>query len=317
MANLTPSAHRHFAAHHGVASIAQLEDCGVNRHVIRKLEAIGSLELVLQGAYRTPSVELDELGRCAAVCVAHPQAVISGPTAGRLWNFRKLPRDKRVHVIVPPHSQPTRSKWVVPYRTSAIHRRDIVERAHGIRLTTRERTAYDLARLVSSVDLTSIIEQAMHDGQLTNDEMVAVATDWLSPRRSWARRFVEILERRGSGRPAESHYEFVLGETLLNVGVKGLERQHHIELPGYGAARFDLAVPSLKWAIEVDVFPTHRESAGIAADSRRDAAANMIGWLVSRVSESQFGAALPATVEMLRAIYLDRLRRKRFRSGER
>lgn len=304
MAHLTPAAHQYFATHHGVASIEQLRQCGLTHAAIRRIVSEGGLELVLQGAYRTPSVPLDELSRCAAVCAAHPELVISGPTAGRVWGLRRLPPDRRIHVIAPPRSQPTRCPWVVPYRTSAIHDRDVVTRADGIRVTSRPRTAFDLSRQLDGLDLRSVIEQVMHDGAHPVEEMRDVAVDWLSPRRRWARHYLEALEGRLGGGPAESHPEVLLAEALVCAGVDGLERQYGIDLPGYGRARFDLAVPRLRWAIEIDVHPSHRESAGHESDQRRDTAAARVGWLVSRVPASGFGDALRATAADLHATYL-------------
>lgn len=303
MAHLTAAAHRHFATHHGIASVDQLIACGLTFDRIQRIRQDGGLDLVLPGAYRTPSAPFGELARSTAVSIAHPEVAIAGPTAGRLWGFRRLPDDHRIHVLAPPRSHPTRTSWVIPYRTSALHDHDIVERGDGIRVTSRARTAFDLARFVDPLDLRSIIEQAMHDGRHTETEMREVALDWLSPRRPWARCFVEQLERRVDGGAAESHHELLLGEALEAAGISGLIRQHAMVLPGYGAARFDLAVPILKWAIEVDVHPTHAESRGIRSDARRDDAARSLGWTVSRVHEAGFGASLPATVDELLGVY--------------
>jgi len=128
------------------------------------------------------------------------------------------------------------SSWVVPYRTAAFHPEDVVRRPDGIAVTSRGRTALDLARFVSVTDLLSIIEQVLRDGK---------------------------LDGRLRGGPAESHGEAVLGQALDSAGLIGLERQHRIDLPGYGPARFDL------------------------------------DWTVERVLDGHFGANLPATVRRI------------------
>jgi very-short-patch-repair endonuclease len=307
MAHLTSEAHRLLARQHGIASIGELIASGVPLHDIRRIERAGGLELVLSGAYRTPSVPFDEVARCAAVCVAHPELTIAGPTAARLWGFRRVSNlDRRIHVIGPPASNPTIAAWVVPYRTAAIHERDIVCRRDGIRLTSRPRTVFDLARLVDATTLRSLIEQAMADGPHTNQDMVDVAADWQSPRRRWARTYLAQAVRRLPGGPAESHHELVLAEALVEHGVTGLVRQFTIELPGYGRARFDLAVPELRWAIEVDAHPSHRDPVGVAQDARRDECANASGWLVTRVPECGFGPRLVVTVADIGRIHAAR-----------
>lgn len=316
MAHLTTDALAHFERHHGVASLDHLVELGVSRHTVKRLCELGTLEPVLQGAYRLRGSELTELTRCAAVCIAHPDSAIAGPTAGRLWGFRRLPRDQRIHTLSPPHSHPTVAPWVRPYRTAAFHDEDLVRRPDGITVTSRPRTAADLARFLDDTDLRSVIEQAMHDGPHSVEEMRRVAADWMSPRRRWIRRYLMILDRRVDGAAAESHPETELGDALAQAGVRGLVRQYAVDLPEYGRARFDLAVPELCWAIEVDVFPTHAETAGRLADRRRDVAAAQLGWTVSRVPPSGFGDALPATVAGLVARF-HQLVQSGPRSGER
>lgn len=171
---------------HGVASAQQLKDCGVSRHQIDSLVQSANLVPVLKGVYRHPVATFDELSRCVAFCVAHPSGVISGPTAGRLWGFRKLPNDRRIHAIVPPRAQPVSVKWIIPYRTAAIHDDDRIRRPDGIVVTSRQRTALDLARSIdSNLGLLSVIEQAAVDGGLDQKALRAVAVDWRSGQRPW------------------------------------------------------------------------------------------------------------------------------------
>jgi len=126
MAHLTATAHDHFAPQYGVASVNQLLESGLGLRQTERLDRDGAIELVLRGVYRRRSVRLDELGRCAAVCLLREDLVVAGSTAGRIWGLRRLPSDRRVHVICPPASQPTISPWARVYRTAAIHDRDVV-----------------------------------------------------------------------------------------------------------------------------------------------------------------------------------------------
>ncbi|TFH20644.1 MAG: hypothetical protein E4H05_01840, partial [Acidimicrobiales bacterium] len=165
MGLFTPESLEFLEAHHGIASVDVLTTLGLSPFTIRRLVEAGNLESVLRGVYRMPAVPLDEAARSAAVCAAHPEVVISGPTAGRLWGLRRLPRDERIHVLAPPGARPTTNRWVAPHRTPAVHDRDRVVRPDGIVVTSRPRTALDLARSVGPIDLLSIIEQVMHDGR--------------------------------------------------------------------------------------------------------------------------------------------------------
>lgn len=303
MAHLTRHAHELLARQHGVASTQQLLDSGLSARQLRHLQQSQDLELVLRGAYRTSSAPDSELARCAAVCAARSDVAIAGPTAGRLWGFRRLPSDHRIHVLAPPASNPAIARWVVPFRTGARHDHDVVERDDGIRITTRARTAYDLARWLGPDDLLSVIEQAARDGRLDDGDFLDVAADWLSPRRPWAREFLQALDRRLPGGPAESHPEVRVADALRRAGVRGLVRQHCIQLPGHGDVRFDLAVPELRWAIEIDLHPSHRETLGIASDARRDRAASAIGWSTSRLTETQYDSAFNESIAELAATH--------------
>ena len=310
MTHLTGAAHRVFATQHGVASVDQLVGAGLTPRRIKQLEEHGAIVGVVRGAYRSASRELDELGLCAAVCVARPDVSIAGLTAGRIWNFRRLPRDNRIHVLGPPASNPSIAPWVSTYRTAAIHEHDVVQRPDGLRVTTRARTAFDLARWLGPDDLLSVIEQAMRDGALAEADLVEVAVDWLSPHRKWATMFLRQLARRLDGGAADSHPEVRFGEALGRQGIIGISRQHPVVLPGYGQAYFDLAVPRLRLAIELDVHPTHVETAGAMSDRRRDRAASAIGWHVHRVSRTDYEASFDRSVSEVVELYrwLDRNR---------
>lgn len=299
MTHFSPAVHRLLADQHGVIGTHQLHAAGHAERQVRRLREHGELIAIIRGAYRTPNVHLDELGRCAAVCVARPELTIAGPTAGRLWGLRSLPADHRIHTIAPPRSQPAEAPWIVPYRTAAIHERDIVERTDAIRVTSPARTTFDLARWLRDDALLSVIEQAIRDHRVTAEELYDTAVDWLSPRRRWATRFVEQLARRIEGGAAESHAEVRTALALVHRGVTGLVRQHRVELPGYGAARFDLALVEQHVAIEIDVHPSHDEVLGQASDRRRDRAAAQVGWRVLRISRDDYRLRFDARLDAI------------------
>ena len=309
MVHLNARAHVLFATQHGVASLDQLMSTGITTSQLKRLRTAGAIERILNTAYRSPSVPFDEMSRCAAVCLAHADTAVAGPTAGRLWGFRRLPADHRIHVLAPPASHPFAPDWVIPYRTAAFHPHDIIERSDGIRVTSRARTAFDLSRWLRPSDLLSVIEQAAHDGNLTDADLHEVAIDWVSPRRPWATVFLRQVGRRLPGGAAESHPEVRVANALANASVFGLVRQFRIDLPDYGAARFDLAVPRLKWAIEVDVHPTHGETEGTRNDQRRDIAARSAGWEVSRISRSLYENSFDQTITDLAAHFRSRTQR--------
>lgn len=296
MSHVPAAVHALLATQHGVVSSTQLRLADLTQREIEYLCGRGDLVSMIRGAYRSPSVQECELTRCAAICLSREETIIAGPTAARIWGFRRVGGDLRIHVIAPRGRRVSNQPWCVDYRTAAIYDDDSIERGDGIRVTTRARTAFDLARALSDDDvLLSVMEQAMSDGGLRDGDMRAVAVDWVRGR-PWAARFLDQLDRRLAGPGAESEPEVRVGQAIALAGVDGIVRQFGVELPGHGRARFDMAVPQVKWAMEVDVFPTHRQTIGRQRDATRDRAAAAVGWRVFRMSAAAYEQRFDETI---------------------
>lgn len=289
-------------SHHSTISTAALSAFGITLEQRKELVRAGVLTRVLDGAYVFNGTELTELGRCAAVCTSRPELVIAGPTAARIHVLRRAPRDDLIYVLAPPHSQPCREPWIRPYRTPLIFDDEIIVRPDGIRVTDPKRTTVDMTRYLKRDALLSMAEDGLAKSHYELADLQFTAARMDSPGRPWVRRFLKTLGLRAPGKPVESDPELRVLEALRHRGVHGLVKQHRIVLPGYGTARFDLAIPPLRWALEVDVHPEHRTIEGDAKDNVRDDAAERIDWFVKRVSEGelrQFDAAIDRIVESL------------------
>ena len=284
--------------HHATISSDALRDGGISLDQRKHLVQSGLLERVVDGAYALGTVDVGELERSAALCTSRPHLVVAGPTAGRLWGLRRSPQDGLIHVIAPPHSHPCREPWVRAYRTPLLAEEDIVRRDDGIRLTSPPRTVVDLTRYVEPFALASVIEHALARQMCTVTTLVRTAGQLATPGRPWVRRFLTVLGQRHPGAAAESEWELRVLNALVKRGVLGLERQVWKLLPGYGRARFDLAIPELQWVLEIDVHPDHGLEGG-AADKRRDRCARAIGWETERVGERDLVARFDATLDGL------------------
>jgi len=293
---------------HGVITRTQLDQLGFTEHQVKHLTATGVLARVVDGAYRVASAPDDRLSRCAAVCLSRPGLAIAGPTAARLHELRRTPNDNRIHVIAKPHAQPGRATWLVTYRTAMISTASIGLRSDGIRLTTPVRTVIDMTRFVGHDDLVSMIEQGIDRGWFTADDARSMAETIATPGRPFARQFLEVLDGRFPGGAAGSHWEIRVADELRARGVRGLVRQHPLEVPGYGRLRFDLAVPELNWAVEVDVHPSHATREGAARDKFRDRCCTNVGWQVHRVGEPDLDNRLGDTIDQLADSYRRRRR---------
>lgn len=285
--------------HHATLTNNRLDQIAMTLDQRRRLVEQGVLERVLHGGYAFGGVEPDELARCAALCEARPHLVVAGPTAGRLWGIRRSPRDGLVHVIAPPASQPCREKWVKPYRTALIYDDEIVVRPDGIRLTSPPRTLIDLTRYVSVADLRSAIESALHAEMCVIATLERTAARLDTPGRPWVRRFMRTVSGRPPGAAAESEWEMRVFNALIGRGVYDLERQVPLTIPGYGSVRFDAAIPALRWALEIDVHPSHLSVEGASKDKRRDRKAEAIGWVTRRVGEADLCRDFPGVIEDL------------------
>jgi very-short-patch-repair endonuclease len=62
-------------------------------------------------------------------------------------------------------------------------------------------------------------------------------------------------------------------------------------------------VPRLRWAIEIDIHPTHEETIGRLNDRRRDLAAASIGWCVTRVRRDDYFTAFDRAVADVLSTY--------------
>ena len=297
------------ANHRTVVSDTDLSRMGGSRSQRRALVEEKLLERVLDGAYRFPGSPNDELARCVAACLRPGGLIVEGPTAGRIWRYRRMPRDGFVYVIAPPASNPSVEPWLKPYRTSMIDPLHVVERPDGIRLTSPPRTAVDLTRHLSDTDLLSVIDQVESEGMATSQTMWQVAFDLATPGRPWARRFLRILEQRPQhgGVPA-SHWESRVVAALIERGIRDLTPQRWLDVPGWGPIRLDASVDRIRWGVEVDVYPTHFTEEGGSNDRDRDLACDAIGWRVSRVARPALARDFNLAIDRLIKVYEQRSR---------
>ena len=300
------------ANHHAVVGATDLTRLGLTRSQRQHLVGDKLLERVLDGAYRFPGLPDDELGRCVAACTRPSGLIVAGPTAGRLWGFRRMPRDGLVHVIAPPASNPSVERWLRPYRTAMIDPLHVVQRADGIRLTSPPRTVVDLSRHLTNIDLRSVIDQVESEGMGTAETMRRVAADLATPGRPWARRVLRALEQRPRYGVPESHWESRVVAALIERGVRDLRPQRWLNVPGWEPIRLDASVDRIRWGVEVDVYPTHFTEEGGSRDRDRDLACDAIGWRVSRVArpalERDFNLAIDRLVKVFERRCSEQLR---------
>ncbi|MGD9997057.1 MAG: hypothetical protein AB7R77_13645 [Ilumatobacteraceae bacterium] len=160
-----------------------------------------------------------------------------------------------------------------------------------------------------------MIDQLIHERRCTAETMRRVAEPLATPGRPWARRFLRELEQLPGGASPESHWESRVVAALVARGIP-LEPQRWLDVPNWGPIRLDGCIPTIRWGVEVDVFPDHFTEAGASKDADRDLACDAIGWSVSRVTglslRRDFDGRIDALVRAYRRRVADMKRQPTF-----
>jgi hypothetical protein len=288
MSDLTPRALAVLRLQHGHATTGQLAEAGVHRRARQRLLDDGLLTSVHKTVVRIESAPITLEGGCVARCLAHPHGFITGPTGGKLYGLRRMPRPEPIHFAVPHGIHLDPDADVVLHQTTSIARTDVQHRRDGINLASPVRLAFDLAAFLPVQDHVSVVEQLIAERRCSIEELGAIARRLCHPRRPGSHRFLKSLMSRGDRPAAESHYEVLLGEALRARGIPVVPQVADLQLRDGRRIRIDLAVPDLRWGIEIDVHPDHLFLQGTTKDKRRDRQCHLIGWQVERATELDF-----------------------------
>lgn len=304
MADLTAAALRLAGRQHGVISRSQLAEHGVSANTTRRLAATGRLIHDHKSVYRLPSDGRSIEQRCAALCLAHPATFVTGPTAGLLIGLRKMPKRSPI-TMSSRHPLHLELSGVRFRRTTKVGVGDTMLRRDGIRMATPTRLAFDLAASLTERDLRSVLDQLIHEHDITVAELAEVGRRLCHPARRGSASFATVVHDV-SDHPAESDAERQVADALLARGVPVETNRQWLDLPNGGRARLDLAVPEARWGVEVDVHPSHLGLVGSTDDKRRDRQVSLIGWRIHRITTIDV-ADLDATADELAALYRQRL----------
>ena len=306
MSDLTPQALSILRRQHGHATAAQLVEAGVRRKARLRLIDNQLLVPVYKSVVRIGSTPETLESRCTGICLAHPCGFVTGPACGKLLGLRRMRRAEPIQFAVP-HGVHL-DKWpnVTLHQTTSIKPSDVRHRSDAITTASPSRLAFDLAAMLTVEDHASVIEQLLSDGHCSMAELAAVARRLCHPRRPGSLRFMRSLVERGDRRAAESHPEVVLGDALRLRHIPVVPQVSNLVLPNGRRIRVDLAVPDVRWAIEIDVHPDHLLLEGTTRDKRRDRQCHLIGWQVERVTGVDF-LDLSGLVDELVGLYQARL----------
>ena len=285
MLHLTPPAMQVLQRQHQHISVRQARESGVTRTAQTRLVRDGLLEHVGQSVLRVPGTPVTLTTRLIALCLQHTKGFVTGPTGGKYLRVRRMPQLSEIHfstphgtrLVVPPGVKLRQSTRVLPGHTRRLD--------NGINVASWPRLAFDLAADLPPRDLLSAIDQMLRDGHCTLAELGAIARQLCEHGRRGSVRFATVLLERGGRTPVDSHPELLVLEGLRRRGVPVVPQVAHLQLRDGAQVRIDMAVDAVRWAVEVDVHPTHLDLRGTTSDKRRDRQLHLIDWQVERVTD--------------------------------
>lgn len=244
------------------------------RHAIRVARERGWLRSILRGVYAAHDAD-DFATRCAALFAADPDAILTGRSAAIALGWAP-PRAGEAVQAASRRLQGHHAGFRFSRRRIEP---DLVTHRSGVRCTSPELTALDLARAGDPAPISDVLRRG------ATVAGVAATLDLTRSRRGNHQLRRWLYEARDAPfSPAElvAHQALRAGSTL------GWQANVVVELP-HGPGRraiIDLALPELGLAIEIDGFAHHASHASFHRDRARDLALARLGWQVVRVSAS-------------------------------
>ena len=301
MNELTPAALEWLAGHHGVITATGLRVAGVGRSTADRLVRAHVLRLAHKGVYVLAATRPSLEQRCVVLSAAHRTGYVTGPTAGVLYELRRMPRSSALHFACP-HGVHLPVEIGVTFRqTRALRASDRWTRPDGITVARPRRLAFDIASDLAPLDHVSVVQQLLDRRLVTFPELVETGVRLCHPARPGSVRFEQSMQRLDRGAPAQSHPEVLLAEALWERSVP-VERQAQVVRTSGGSVHVDLAVPDIKWGIELDIHPEHRTIEGHGGDARRYRSLHFVEWQIEPVSEADM-ANLATLADELTALY--------------
>ncbi|MDQ3470637.1 MAG: hypothetical protein M3487_12840 [Actinomycetota bacterium] len=299
MSDLTPAAQRWLARHHGVITTPILRRCGVGRTTRERLLRTGVLCPASKGIFILASAPRSLEQRAGALCAAHPSGFVTGPTAGSMLGLRRMPKSAAIHFAIRHGARVDGVVGVKFRQTTALDEHDRRRRDDGITVPSWSRLAFDLAADLRELDLISVLNQLLHERKVTSEELVAIERRLGHPARPGSGRFRRAIERLDGRAPHESHPEVRVAAGLRARNVP-IEAQTVVSRPNGRTARIDLAVPSVRWGVELDIHPEHATVEGRANDVRRLRDLHRATWQIETVVEGDLKDIDGLCVELAR-----------------
>jgi hypothetical protein len=209
----------------------------------------------------------------AASRLVVPGSVVTGRSAAMLWGVVEEEPDAPIELTVPPGSTVSRVPGIVV-------RRRALDPAHvrtrdGVRTTSAEATAVDLARTGRLDEAVVLIDQFVDAKVTTLPDIAALVTTTTGPGCRQLRKAVGLADGL-AGSPQETRLRLVLHRSSLPKPVA----QFVVRDRGVFVAKPDFAWPTAKLAVEYEGAWHGETPQQVAADRRRLNRLTAAGWTV-------------------------------------
>jgi hypothetical protein len=288
----------------GLASFDQLRGLGVSQPSIWRARKRGAIKEVVPGVFVLAGVELTFTTRCmAALLYLGPQSYLCRKTAGALHGCREMPRDV-VHVTIPTTAKiGPLPPWIKVHWTSWRLDGDVVTRPDGLRLSSPQRTMFDLAARLNEFAFERVAEDLWHLKLLDPAQASTYLERVRRSGRGGVARFEEWVERvRDRKRPAQSGLELDVIKAIRSAGLPEPVRQYPLILSSGELIHLDIAWPDIQFALEPGHSWWHGGDLQVRKDIARDNACGELGWFIRRLDEA-LRKDLPATARLVKSLY--------------
>jgi hypothetical protein len=262
---------------HGAFTRSMAATVGVSAKAIRVRIEAGTLTEPAPGVLVLTARPATWHQGVAVATLATRGAAASHRSAARLHGLDGFDMDV-VEVSVRGNRTRTASSGIV-HRVAALERCDVIV-VDGIQTTTVARTLADLGSVVPARLVLKALDSARRIG---------VSTMWCRqtaerlhrPGQSGTAVLLRLLDEAARNRVPESWLERLVEELLAVPGLPPLVRQYTVrDTAGCFVARVDLAMPSIRLAIEAHSRRFHFGHGPEAADEDRDLRLAACGWEV-------------------------------------
>ncbi|MEO5723344.1 MAG: hypothetical protein ABIQ39_11480 [Ilumatobacteraceae bacterium] len=267
-----------------------------------RLLAAGELVPLLPGIYRSAQWPQSANQAMSALCQRNPDAIIAFTSAARIWEFRKIPPENVIHVLVP-HGHTPEIAGAVIHRCRRIDSVDIVRRTDGVRLTSPPRTMFDIADMIGPHSTASVLEQVINEKRFTFGTLIDTIDRLGHPSRPGTRTLRAVIASRPAWRRAmQSDLEARVLTEITAQGLPAPNLQYSVSLGSGRDIRIDFAWPDQRVALEVDHPFWHDGASESHADKCRDRKLSAMGWRTPRLTSFDVESGLREAVQDVGAI---------------